>query len=516
MSTAAENQLVQAALEYASYGWRVIPLHNLAPRGGCTCRKGAKCPTPGKHPRLSAWQKAATTDEEVIAEWWEQWPKANVGVVFGKDSGIIDAECDSEEEQQILFDLFGGEIPPTVSFKSSRGRHWLFLWRDDLPLGGVCKAGALAIRVGNDEKGAMSVFPPSQHPSGKQYQWVVAPTECEVAEIPDEVAAKLANQEWDGKKESKKKSPEHWERVTGSVKDGQRNNSIASVIGKLLRMASSLGDDASTDVIWQSVQAINERYDPPLSQEELRNDFLGILKREQLRRANEQTADVLPHLPEEQVDQDNLRGFRLVIVRSDPPLYELHASQFGKAEGGCLTLTAKQLISPLAIKIEALEQAEYPLPKWFSKVWDGYKDGDGKYVEGLYIQLVRNAEHKDAPAEQKRHAVVAELLLSILKKARHLTEGQQPDSRGRPVKTEEGSVLFGFTRIWEDLSRGADKILRTELSRLLERVGATDARGVERMRLKQLSSVQISKLEQIARGSAEDSPTHENHSIQEK
>ena len=39
-----------AALRYAGLGWPVLPLHSI--RGGsCTCSRGAKCDSPGKHPR---------------------------------------------------------------------------------------------------------------------------------------------------------------------------------------------------------------------------------------------------------------------------------------------------------------------------------------------------------------------------------------------------------------------------------------------------------------------------------
>jgi hypothetical protein len=470
MSTAAqENSLVKAALEYAGYGWRVIPLHNLTERG-CSCNKGSSCATPGKHPRPNAWQKAATTDEEVIVAWWEKWPKANVGVVFGKDSGIIDAECDSGEEEDILRALFGGEIPPTISFKSSRGRHWLFKWRDDLPAVGIHHCGRLAIRLGCDERGAMSVFPPSIHPSGLAYQWLTPPGENDLAEIPDDVLARIVNADSAGEIKGKpKKTQEHWDRVTGHVSEGERNDSIASVVGKLFRMVGDLNDDSAVQMCWRSAVAFNDGYRPPLSEAELRNDFLGILEREQRRRKNEDLP-ALPHLPENQIAGaigDAMKGFRLVVLSADPPLYELHSSLFSNAKNSCIILNAEQLVCAREIKIEALKQAKYPLPKRFSKWWDGVGD-----KEGLYEQLVRNASERDAPQELKRQAVIAELLLAKIARAHILQDGKEPGGRGTPIRLQDGSVIFEFTTVFEDLRNSADKVSRFELSGVLSHVRA--------------------------------------------
>ncbi len=54
------NELLESALEYASNGMPVFPVHT--PTGdGCSC-KDSKCSGVGKHPRTRNGLKDATTD----------------------------------------------------------------------------------------------------------------------------------------------------------------------------------------------------------------------------------------------------------------------------------------------------------------------------------------------------------------------------------------------------------------------------------------------------------------------
>lgn len=63
-----------AALEFASNGFFVLPLHTPGP-GGCSCRRD--CDSNGKHPRTEHGVKDATTDPEAIRP-----PVGNVATQF--------------------------------------------------------------------------------------------------------------------------------------------------------------------------------------------------------------------------------------------------------------------------------------------------------------------------------------------------------------------------------------------------------------------------------------------------
>ena len=92
-SPAKEPSRLDAALDYASRGWAVIPLHHPTTARPCSCGR-ADCDSPGKHPRTDHGVKDATTDETAIRRWWGQDPAANVGIATGAVSGIAVVDID--------------------------------------------------------------------------------------------------------------------------------------------------------------------------------------------------------------------------------------------------------------------------------------------------------------------------------------------------------------------------------------------------------------------------------------
>jgi hypothetical protein len=57
--------MLQAALGYARHGWHVMPVE-----------------PGGKKPQTRHGQMDATTDTAQIAQWWRQWPDANIGIAL--------------------------------------------------------------------------------------------------------------------------------------------------------------------------------------------------------------------------------------------------------------------------------------------------------------------------------------------------------------------------------------------------------------------------------------------------
>ena len=160
--------VIEAAKRFASLTWHVLPVL-------------------GKVPSLGdAWQHKTTSQADRVEIMFAANAHDGVGVRLGMDSGIIDVECDSEEAEDTLLELLGGEIPKTPTFISRRGKHFLFRWRDGLPLKGVFKIQGLEFRTGNGAA-AQSVFPPS---GGRT--WEIDP-ETPAIDFPawDKVFAKL-------------------------------------------------------------------------------------------------------------------------------------------------------------------------------------------------------------------------------------------------------------------------------------------------------------------------------------
>src|SRR4051812_30946262 len=108
--------LLEAALGYVERGWPGFPVYEIAPSGKCACGDD-ECSSPGKHPRIKAWPREATTSPERIQEWWTRWPRANIGVVTGSRSGIVVLDVDTDpggDEALADFQQAHGTIPETV------------------------------------------------------------------------------------------------------------------------------------------------------------------------------------------------------------------------------------------------------------------------------------------------------------------------------------------------------------------------------------------------------------------
>jgi hypothetical protein len=122
--------LVEAALELAALlrGRGVIPLHDVASLGTCTCGKGAACHSPGKHPRTPRGLKDASRDPDQIRTWWAQWPSANIGLVCGDGLAVLDVDGPVGEAslERLLQDRGLAELPETYEVTTQSGGAHLY------------------------------------------------------------------------------------------------------------------------------------------------------------------------------------------------------------------------------------------------------------------------------------------------------------------------------------------------------------------------------------------------------
>lgn len=205
------------ALKYAGFQWRVvrekIPGTKRFQGGRQLLEKdGSPKLWKGKEPDIGeGWQRKATTDPNTIMAWFsDKHSGCNVGVQLGPASGIVDFECDSDEARETFLKLFEGVELNTATFKSSRGQHYIFKWTDELNFAGaVLYVGGLELRLGTDNIGAQSVFPPSVHITGSRYAWLegAGPDEVELQEIPSIVIERIRSWHKPPKAEEKSASP---------------------------------------------------------------------------------------------------------------------------------------------------------------------------------------------------------------------------------------------------------------------------------------------------------------------
>lgn len=197
------------ALAYAARGWAVIPLHTVTGRN-CSCSRLHRCTSAGKHPRTQHGLEEGTTDAAQIRQWWGRWPRANVGVVTGTDSGVVVLDIDADkggfgslEDMQVEHE----QLEDTLTVNTGGGgRHYYFKHP------GTQIACRNAMRPGIDFRGdgGYVVVPPSNHQSGRSYEWAIdmdepAPLpawlEVEIRQkesIPKTVA-EFEAKDWDGR-----------------------------------------------------------------------------------------------------------------------------------------------------------------------------------------------------------------------------------------------------------------------------------------------------------------------------
>lgn len=226
---------LEHALFYAEHGWSVFPL-----------KANDKTPT-------VKWADVCTTEANMIKGWWEFAPASNIGIATGKKSGItvldVDASHDGYETLAALIEQYGGLPETPVAKTGGGGEHIFFKYAE----GTRNSAGKLGRGLDIRSEGGYVVGASSRHPNGNLYEWVVRPSQVELAEMPEWMIEKLAE------RGEIKETPQ-----TGGVIDGERNNSLAKLAGSMRRKGHS------EDGIFAALQIYNrEKCAPPLTDGEV-------------------------------------------------------------------------------------------------------------------------------------------------------------------------------------------------------------------------------------------------------
>lgn len=224
--------LKNAALQYLSRGISIIPVGT------------DKIP-------LIKWQefqeRRATSEE--VEKWWQQFPDAQIGIVTGKISGLIVVDVEA-----------GGKtdwLPPTTIAKSGGGgRHFYYSY---VEFQNKARIRELTDIRGN---GGYIIAPPSRSLKGN-YEWLT-----KIDPLP------FFPKHLFGDDTSISKTD--WQRVLSGVGTGERNQTAASVIGKLLRTFNRKED---LEAAWQATVGWNSFNNPPLQERELRMTFDSISRR---------------------------------------------------------------------------------------------------------------------------------------------------------------------------------------------------------------------------------------------
>jgi hypothetical protein len=141
--------------------------------GACSCKLGIKCTAAGKHP-LVAWRKADFPAVEQVEAWWRRWPRANLGVLTGRRSGLVLLDVDGVRGlntlRQLVTDL-EHPLPRTLMARSGRVGGG---WHAYFAIGERETTNATIDGLDFRGDGGLAVLPPSLHASGATYQWIDA------------------------------------------------------------------------------------------------------------------------------------------------------------------------------------------------------------------------------------------------------------------------------------------------------------------------------------------------------
>ena len=154
----------------------VIGIHGLKKNGGCTCHKGKRCHSPGKHPRGKTWGDTCINDAGEMQHLLDN--RMHLGVLLGPTvpdpdyySRLIDIESDTPEAE-LLIQSFGLDHS-TCSWKSERGTHRLYLWENGLSEKSWLKHNGVEVRIGRSDGIRMqTVLPPC---NGREWINKIAP-----------------------------------------------------------------------------------------------------------------------------------------------------------------------------------------------------------------------------------------------------------------------------------------------------------------------------------------------------
>ncbi|MFH1356626.1 MAG: DUF3987 domain-containing protein [bacterium] len=243
---------------YAKKGKPVFPLHWITKEGTCSCGNPS-CGSAGKHPITRCGFKDASTSITLIERRWEKWPNANIGIPTGKASNLVVLDIDPRNGGDLsLEDLEDkyGKLPETVeSLTGGGGRHIIFKHPGyDIK----CSANLLGKGLDIKADGGYIVVPPSNHISGKCYEWELSssPGQIPVAEAPDFLLKQL---------NIKSLVKTNIVQAINEIPDGCRNDS-------LFRLACSMrsrGFDENS--IYLAIQNENKlKGTPPVDEKEIR------------------------------------------------------------------------------------------------------------------------------------------------------------------------------------------------------------------------------------------------------
>lgn len=257
------------ALAYCKMGLSVIPI------------KGpyATDYDESKKPLLD-WKEYQSTrpTEQIITQWFKKWPKANIALLTGPQTNLLDLDIDKDKGG--FESLKGKHLPKSwISRTPSGGLHYYFKWPKELESVTTTRS-KLYEGVDIRGKGGYVVAPPSPGFNGSQYSWeeecsfrnsvLTDPPQWLVEKIKETGLKKLGTGEYDPDTADNWLC-EAWDGLPG----GQGVRRAAYI--KLLSLF--FGKNFNWKFVHKLLSEWNLKNNPPLEESKFDKDFQDILAR---------------------------------------------------------------------------------------------------------------------------------------------------------------------------------------------------------------------------------------------
>jgi len=401
--------LGKAALRYLDLGFSVIPV-----------RANRKTGPPFRWQR---WQRERPSPEQVRI-WFENW-NDGLAIITGRISNaiVLDLDCKQDANgQQAVKSLYGWEPEGPLARTGGGGLHAYYLHP------GRPVKNKVALHPGVDVRGdgGFVYAPPSPHPSGRRYEWLVPPWDEELPEAPgwlleaacEAQVAAAANLGAD----------QFGQFLLQGVEEGTRNDSAARLAGHYLALGMSADEVlALLGSVW------NPRNRPPLPEHELRRVVESIARREAIKRgeAIEVRGD----------DEDDRRmilqtlserlGIRIDDIErvgGSDPFYRFHCN------GEVVEIPATQIISQNIFRsrmVAATRRVPSLIGKKANPSWDHY------------CQLMLNVARDVDPGEEATRAgELREWVRSYLEACAPVLESDQESVNPDDPRVRDGQVYL--------------------------------------------------------------------------
>lgn len=193
------------------------------------------------------------SSRQQIENWWKQWPNANPAVITGAVSGIVVLDIDAKHGRRAS----EFQVPPTACSKTGRGGNHFFFKHPGRPVKTAAGVFGLGVDIRGD--GGYALLPPSVNSERGTYEWITTIGDAGLAGMPPWMEGTSLVKKWEAGKDG--------------VNVGRRNDTAASIAGKILR---SCPKEFWESMGWPLLVEWNKKNTPPLDLKELRLTWQSI------------------------------------------------------------------------------------------------------------------------------------------------------------------------------------------------------------------------------------------------